>query len=291
MAFQIYDKPGQLSQASSGLATGLGKGLEALAQYKLDENLRNKQHKELSQLLRGANYDENTANLLAKLQQLDPSNFHKTLSMAAGSQGGQTPFAQSAQQQKMQQWMQSPQADKIMGMANTYDDIITTGQNMLQQLDKGIESGIIANVKGKYAPNWLNENSETFLKDAAHILNLSTEGLKGAPSRLRIAWQEAEKPGLQHSPQVNRKILEHKIREAMAKRDQLFNMHPQLREFGLENQQQLMGGPAAPQQMAQAKQNPLQQILAQDPNASVERDPNTGDLYYNGQLIARAKRG
>ena len=294
MAVQIYDRPGQWAQASKGLATGLGRGLEALAQYKMDEVLKNKQQSELSNLLRGANYDDNTSNLLAKLQQLDPQNFHKMLSMASGSQGGQTPFAQSAQQQKIQQWMQSPQADKIMGMANTYDDIITTGQNMLSQLDKGIQSGIVANIKGKYAPNWLNENSETFLKDAAHMLNLSTEGLKGAPSRLRINWQEAEKPGLQHSPQVNRKIIEHKIKEAMSKRDQLFGLHPQLKEFGLTNfgQQQ----PQQPQQQIQLQQaqqqmNPIQQILAQDPNASVERDPQTGDLYYNGQLIARAKRG
>lgn len=288
MAVTIYDRPGQWSRASEALGTGLGRGLEALAQHKMDTMLKKKQESELSNLLRGANYDENTANLLSRLQQLDPQNFHKVLSMASGSQGGATPFAESAHQQKMQQWMQSPQADKLMGMANTYDDIITTGQNMLQQLDKGIQSGVLANIKGKYAPSWLNENSETFLKDAAHMLNLSTEGLKGAPSRLRINWQEAEKPGLQHSPEVNKKIIEHKIKEAMSKRDQLFGLHPQLKEFALSN---FGGQPKAVESSPQQAMNPLKQLLAQDPNAEIERDPSTGDLYYNGQLIARVKRG
>ena len=301
MAFQIYDKPNNTASLAQALGTGLGEGIGALAQHKLDKMLGKKKESELSQLLKGANYDENTANLLAKLQGLDPQNFHKVLSMASGGQGGegqQTPFAQNARQQQIEKWLQTPHAAKLIDEGNSYDELIDTASRMLSQIDKGISTGVIANAKGKFAPSWLDENSESFLKDAAQLLNISTEKMKGVPSRLRIQWQEAQKPGLNHSPEINRQRLEEIIKTAQSKKNQFFKIHPYLQEFALdrlqpqtrqelESPRQQMQGMQQPQQ----QMNPIQQILQQDPNASVERDPSTGDLYYNGQLIAKAKRG
>lgn len=269
MALHITNDASAGGRLGESLGTGLGQGLESLAKYKLDNLLGKKKETELSGLLKGANYDEPTSNLLAKLQQLDPQNFHKILSLASGAQGGQSSFNESSAQAKQQQWLQSPQANKAIEIANGYDDIIQTGERMLERLNQGVDTGIIAGLKGKYAPSWLTNNSESFLKDAAHILNLSTEGLKGAPSRLRIAWQEAEKPGLNHSPNVNRQIIQQKVGQAKAKRDQFYKLYPQLREYQLEN------GPQETLQQQLQQQNQQRQIKYSEDGTPMKWDPAT----------------
>lgn len=96
------------ASVGSSLGTGLAQGLSALAQEKTNDLLQKKKQAHLSKMLQGANYDQNSADLLSYLAQQDPNNLHKYLEMVGSGQsmgGQQVANAVSAPEQNLQQQM------------------------------------------------------------------------------------------------------------------------------------------------------------------------------------------
>lgn len=296
---QIINKNGAGGAWGNILGTGLGAGLNQLAAHKL----RELQHSKAAELYKKANYDPNTANLLAHLGAQHPSSIHNILMSL--DKGGYNQGVQEDQQSPLDQSLGVPQApqasaapspdqqvgfqqalsnsgkrdsesrgdtlkelqyrDKLQPTADVYQESLETIDNMLSLLNskEGVGTGFIAHQTAKWSPSWLSNNSEEFDKDAAKYLNLATEGMKGVPSRLRIQFQEKEKPGLNHSPEVNRKILERRRNQIIKKQEEFYRTHPFMKPL---------------EEMADQKRHEAQQKEAYIEN---------GILYIDGKPVAK----
>jgi len=118
------------------------------------------------------------------------------------------------------------------------EDIVSTTDNMLKNLEGGIETGIWSGIKAGVAPTWLDEVSEEYDKDASHLINLTTSEIKGPASRFRVALVKKEKPGLEHSVKVNEQILKRIRKKAQDHLKDMQVRYPELgevRQFGNEN--------------------------------------------------------
>ena len=128
--------------------------------------------------------------------------------------------------------------DALNAQLENLDDIINTADRMLNTINKGVSTGVIANLQGKFAPSWLDENSELLDKDAAHLINTTSAEIKGVPSVFRVKLLEKEKPGLQHSVNVNKQILNRAKQQAIEKKNSLLKRYPQLGGAGNETNAQ-----------------------------------------------------
>jgi hypothetical protein len=122
--------------------------------------------------------------------------------------------------------------DSLVAAYDNLDDIINTTSRMLKTLkNPQFEYGILPGLKGQFAPTQLPESSELFDKDAAHIVNLTSENIKGVPSRHRVKLIEKEKPGLHHSLPVNEQILKRLNENAKTKKRELLTGHPEIEKI------------------------------------------------------------
>jgi len=256
--------PLESNAARIGTALGrpLNQGLDYLVQQKMDKMTRQKERQGLVDLYKGVKYDEATANLLADLSLRDPGNIHKILSTLGAGGYGQEETPQSALQSLQPQQMgmpqtqiaekvQSPflkalnkgtQAEKGMSAAQeqhldtirtqreSLEDLVTTTDRMLQSLPK-TNVGVISHLKSKVAPTWLDETTELFDKDAAHVVNLTSQNIKGVPSKFRVQLIEKEKPGVSHSLKVNEQILKRLNKDAKRSLGSLDKQYPTLKEL------------------------------------------------------------
>jgi hypothetical protein len=138
MAVNYISRAGQggWGEAGSALGTGLGKGIQALAEKKLNDVLQQKKESQLSKLLQGVNYDESTSNTLAHLAQLNPNHFHDYLEMV-GSGGrvqpeaqvvGQLPSLQAGPQEAQAPSLQRQEQEKTPLFANKTKERIALKQ-------------------------------------------------------------------------------------------------------------------------------------------------------------------
>lgn len=167
------------------LGTGLGEGLAALAHHKMQDIQRQK-----------------IADYFA-------------------TQPGFTP--ESAQGfSQLPQYLQAPalksrqpnvqQEEKQRAIANEYDilqEIIDTSDRIIKATEnKDLSLGLPARGIAAIDPTLLNDVTATFNKDAAHLFNLKTEAAKGLLSKIRLTKLGEDKPGLNLSRNVNRKLAE-----------------------------------------------------------------------------------
>lgn len=222
------------------LGAGIGQGLEGLIQNKLQEIQQSK----FSSLLQQNGYDEPTSQLLTQIQQQNPKQFAEILKILGPSQMPQAEGQQTAPQQgglrnsiassQVNQGIKTKHYDQLVDQRQNLEDIVTTSKRMLESLDKGISTGLVASAKGKFAPTWLDENSELFDKESSHLVNLAGKELKGPASKYRISLLEREKPSLSHSPKVNRQILERFIQKAESNLNDMTSRYPELSSFGVQ---------------------------------------------------------
>lgn len=218
------------------LGTGLGSAIQGLAEQKV--KALQKQH--FTQNLTQGGYDQNTASILAHLAEQNPQKFPEILAMlGAGSQqqgdeeemqNAPQNFAQSIAKgtKKGDKELDPKYFDILSSQKDNLTDMISTTDNMLKSLNKGIKVGILPGYLSHIAPTLIDKNSELFDKDAAHIINLQSAQIKGVPSRFRVQLIEKEKPGLRHSIPVNKQILTRLNREAKEKLKDLSRRYPQL---------------------------------------------------------------
>jgi len=119
--------------------------------------------------------------------------------------------------------------DDIIQHKDRLVDTIQTANRMLQAIDKGASYGLIATGVSSVAPSYLDylgEGTEQFDKDGNHLINLTSGEIKGVPSKYRVSLVEKEKPGVKHSPSVNKQILKRTIKSAEQKLEALGKTYP-----------------------------------------------------------------
>lgn len=127
-------------------------------------------------------------------------------------------FAQQLAKSKELTPAQLKHRDLVSEQYDINQDLYDTADRMIQELDSGkVSTGLIATAKSKLAPSWLGRATEQFDKDSAHILNLSASKIKGIRSKYAVQTLQKEKPGVEHSPEVNRQILNRIKKEAAAR--------------------------------------------------------------------------
>ena len=97
---------------------------------------------------------------------------------------------------------------------------------MQEAIDKGATYGLLASGTAAINPTWLDQLTEQLDKDSSHLINLTSGEIKGVPSKYRVALIEKEKPGVKHSPNVNRQILNRTIKSAEDKLKELQQSYP-----------------------------------------------------------------
>lgn len=177
----------------TAFGTGLGSGLQALAEHKMNEIKRQK----IESFLRGQ-------------QGFNPESANAT---------SYVPEKLQVQALKNKQ-ITPQQEEKHRTIANEYDtlqEIIDTSDRIIKATDNPeLSLGLIARGKAAIDPTQLNEPTANFFKDTSHLFNLKTEALKGLVSKHRLQRLGEDKPGLNLSRNVNRKLAE-QYREAAMK--------------------------------------------------------------------------
>jgi hypothetical protein len=203
-------------------------------------------------------------------------------------------IAQGAQAKKQKTAAMEKQEAEIQAGANNLVDMIQTTDRILEALDKGASYGFLASTTAKIAPSALDtlfsEYTEQLDKDADHLVNLASADLKGVPTKLRVQLLQKEKPGLQHSPAVNRQIAERINKQAKAKLGQMQQKYPYLsvdqEEINLG--QQLGQGQAAKQEasagLTQQELSTNQGPVVQDDNGNYYKWDAASNQYRPAQL-------
>jgi hypothetical protein len=212
----------------------------------------------LSNLLQQGNYDPTTANILATLAQSDPKSVPKLLELlgqggygqAAGIPEGeiapQSPqsfagaIAQGARGKQVEKEKKRTPAelkheDALVSAKQNLEAIVNTTDRMLNRLNRNdVYTGLLPSKIEQYSPDilgrYFSTDTEAFGKDAAGFINLTSQDIKGVPSRYRVQLIEKEKPGLSHSIPVNRDILQRKKKEAQEKLKDLEIRYPDIFE-------------------------------------------------------------
>jgi hypothetical protein len=131
-------------------------------------------------------------------------------------------------QEKERSAAQKVHDDAISSQFNNLDEIIDVIDGMEDIVDK-IDTGPTVALKAAYAPKWLpNEYTESFDNGAARLVNLTSEGVKGVASKYRVQNIQKEKPGVDHSINVNKQILKRIKKQAEEKKKSLLNNYPNL---------------------------------------------------------------
>lgn len=140
-------------------------------------------------------------------------------------------FASLIASKKPQTPAQLKHQDDIIKGKDNLVDIVQTTNRMLEALPD-TSYGIIPSIASYLSPSFLENEylfkskTEQFDKDGDHLVNLSTQELKGVPNRLRVQLLQKEKPGVRHSPNVNRQILIRMRDNALNKLKQLESNYP-----------------------------------------------------------------
>lgn len=167
------------------------------------------------------------------------------------------------------------QRDAIQVGVDNLDDIIETADRMLEIVDQ-IDYGPLASVTEKISPSWLDTVSEQFSKDSSHILNLGSQEMKGVPSVYRVKTLAKEKPGLEHSPAVNRQILERLKRQAIHKKNGLVKKYS---KYDLQTESS--SAPVDEYQLAQ--QDPLEWPQFYENGSVFLNDDGSRKMLVNGE--------
>lgn len=132
---------------------------------------------------------------------------------------------------------QEKKIDQLLPVVNTLEDILSTTRRMKENLKAGSATpNYLASIGAKIAPGTLlSKGNELFDKDAAHLVNLKLENIKGIPTKIRILLQEREKPGLNHSKEVNEEILDRIEKETEQYQNKIYKQYPFMKEFASED--------------------------------------------------------
>jgi hypothetical protein len=172
--------------------------------------------------------------------------------------------AQQQQEAKPLSAAQKKYNDSIVDASKNAEDILETAQRMLEYIGEDpskskLQYGAIATLKSKINPTWLGEegpgyDSEDFDKDATHLINLESAKLKGVPSKFRVQLIQKEKAGVEHTPKVNKRILQRYEKLASEKLRMLHADHPDI----FKNDQSSSGGNNTQVTAEDAENNPLE---------------------------------
>ena len=135
-------------------------------------------------------------------------------------------LAKRSQQEKPKSVAEQKHEDELVAHKDRLVDTIQTARRMQEAIDKGATYGLLATGTAAANPSWLDPLTEQLDKDSSHLINLTSGEIKGVPSKYRVALIEKEKPGVKHSPNVNRQILNRTIKSAEDKLKELQKSYP-----------------------------------------------------------------
>lgn len=307
---QIINDPSFGELFGKQLGTGLGSALQGLAHQKV--NALQRQHS--AQTFQQGGYNPETANILSLLAEQNPQKLPEILAMLGAGQGqqgeqqqeGQTPnFAESigrAQQIKQQE---SPAQIKAQEENITKRDkvlhLYNLARNMREGLDKGVVTGLGADILGKLSPyvlaQWYGEPTAQYAQQSADFVNAKAEALKGVVSKARLNLFERAKPGLDKSSEVNKRSLEDVEKESLRQYKEMVKRHPYLaipefdKEIGSSNGQglSLLTPSKAKQIIAQelpklpSKEYPDGTVVESDEGYQFEVKNNKWTPYQEGE--------
>lgn len=138
-------------------------------------------------------------------------------------------FAQAPAKQKEKSAAEQAHSDAISAQYHNLADTIETTNNILETLKSpNLKTGPLQALGANIAPAWLSNESESLDKNAAKLINLTSQDLKGVPSVFRVKLLEKGKPGVQHSIPVNKEIAEDARRQAKSKLLALKKRYPDI---------------------------------------------------------------
>ena len=222
------------------------------------------QRQKQTALFNKAGYSPEESALLADLQQRSPEAFAKRI---------------APKNNENNEYKRQLNAEKLKGNVENFRDIRSIVQQMKAELATGkVNVGLIPSAKSKYlGPNFNNPETENYEKLANELLILTSDAAKGVQNIFRTKLRQNAKPSLQHSLQVNERILDDIDKRVGDKESTFFRMNPDLKEYFQDEQPQQQQSMGQPGGQPGSMENP-----------TLEQDEQ-GNLYLNGQLLK--KRG
>lgn len=253
-----------INYASLGnaLGTGLGAGLEQLAQNKMKGMEREKFAKSLNRI----GYTPEEADTLAYLQQNSPEHFHHILGMAKPTQQGteQKQALFSNPKSEAQELKIEARKDKLRPELTYLDELETTAKELRtlindkkEPVEFGNYSAIASNIP-IVGNQLLGKNTGAFDALSNKFHTDATQGSKNVRSVYHVKILGASKPSLTKTKEQNEKLLDYWQKVIDKKRSAFLKAHP---EFANEVEVDL--GQSSDQQQSQQVQQ-MQQAEQQE---------------------------